>query len=263
MFKFSFDPRRHFNTIKHLISFFYNDGKILYTELPPDVFAEKLDINFQKSVSFYINLAQSSDLVEMDKFIEGQDLFWKLTTSEYMRSMKFLLSLGWVINDLKNQGLENPIQLLQSGNGKYIAHPGSKRSIAVGYIYPINKIKCFYVWDKKLDPNPFLLEHNYQIINNPFKFYKLFKKSNRFEIMREQVTDNSQLASYFSFVLDGLKQCHSSFSLNFITIKDSGHWVDHIKHKIFFRDIISFPEKDVCILSGIKFTKSGNDWIRE
>jgi hypothetical protein len=76
MFKFFFDSRSHFANFKNLISFFYNKGKILYAELPPEVFAEKLDINFQKSVSYYINLAQNTDLAEMDEFIEEQDLFW-------------------------------------------------------------------------------------------------------------------------------------------------------------------------------------------
>lgn len=237
-------------------------SKILYVELPLDVFRKKLDVDAESQVSSYINIAQYTDLSQYDSLISEDETFWSKESSSFGKSLRYLLKLGWLTNDLRNNGLSNPIQLLQSKNGKYIAHPGTARAIVASYIYPIDTIKCFYIWDQDIDPAPPFLYYPHRIIKNPVAFYKLFgKRGGYFRIFTETLTQEPITDEYFRFVSDALKTTESKFKLDFLTVRDNYHW-DEIRNRLFFKDVINFPDSTTCFLSGVKFVKVNNQWVR-
>jgi hypothetical protein len=261
---FSADHGNMFNTFWNLISFytFNKSSKIVYIELKADELADLLDIDVKKTVSDYISLAFSTDLNSLDEFTKDE-FFWSKSVAN--RPFKYLLKLGWLVKDIREMGLKNPIQLLQSGKGKYKVHPGSARAIVVSYILPVSTIRCFYVWDKKLDPTPFFYNRPFRILSNPKNFYDLFDKDfsfKHFVILKSKISETTS-DQYFNFVKTGLQECYDKFNLNFITVRDSSHWDNSIKDKVHLYEIINFTDKRTCYLSGVKFVFKNNMWIKE
>ena len=252
------------NSIFNLLTFFLtSNSKVIHVELPVDVLKSHLDINVENTVSSYLDIASSIDIETYDNFITEHSVFWENIGSPQTRALRFLLKLGWLTQDIKKHGMINPMQLLQTANGKYKIHPGAARAIVASYIMPSSTIKCYYVWDSLLDPNPFVLEYPHTVISNPFKFLKLFSKTSKFKIVTTTLTEVSTETDTIKPAKDGLVSAHNTFSLNFITTRDSSHWATKIRNKLFFKDIISFPNADTCILSGVKFIKINYQWIKE
>jgi hypothetical protein len=238
---------------------------VLFEISSAELFAH-IDIDPIQDVSYYIDLATNSDLAYVDNLMSKKKLWkiWNDWPQEY-ESLKYLLKLGWLIKDIKQNGVDNPIQLLQTENGKYIAHPGTARLLILSYILPSEKIKVLYVWNKELDPTPFFNQMPYQTINNAWVFLNLFKKSNNFTIKAACLKETTVCVDgykyfYFKLATDSLKKIHKTFNLDFITFIDNGHWASNIKDKIYFRDIISFGN-NCCRLGGINFIKINNKWI--
>jgi hypothetical protein len=226
------------------------------------VFRKKLDVDAESLISSYINIAQYTDLSQYDNLMAEDDTFWSIEEPSHInKSLRYLLKLGWLTNSIRNEGLANPIQLLQSKNNKYIAHPGTARAIVVSYLYPVKTIRCFYVWDKDIDPTPSFLYYPHRIIKSPLSFYKLFdKRSKYFEIFTTTLTEKSTSNDYLNFAVDALKIVEPHFNLAFLTVKEKYHWSE-IRNQVFFKDIISFPDNNTCILGGVKFNKINNKWI--
>jgi hypothetical protein len=255
-------------TIKSLIWFFLikKSNIVLFEMSSAELFAY-LDNDIVNKVSDAITLASKYDLNYIDK-LASTTSFWvnEDWPTEY-EELKGVLKLGWLTNDIRQNGINNPIQLIQTNNGKYIAHPGMYRSQVLAYIVPTERIKVLYVWDKKLDPNPFFSQLPYQTINNIPDFLKIFKKSINFKIVAAPLNENTECVDghkyfYFKLTVDSLKKTHEVFNLNFITFIDDDHWFSKIKHKVYFKDILSFNNND-CKLGGINFKRINDKWIPE
>ena len=254
----------HFNSIRKLLIFFATSkSKVIYVDLPVEVFKSYLDIDVEDTVSSYLNAASSLDIETYDSFIQEHDIFWTNLGSPQTKALRFLLKLGWLTRDIQKRGMLNPMQLLQTANGKYKVHPGSARTIVASYIMPNDIIKCYYVWNPLLDPTPFILSYPHTVIKNPFQFLKLFSKTSKFRVLTATLSNTSIDNNFFHHAKLGLEAAHNYFNLEFITTRDSSHWTTDIRNKIFFKDIISFPDRNTCILSGVKFTKLNNKWIKE
>ena len=255
-------------SIKSLIWFFLiKKSELILFEISSAELFSLLDIDPTDAVSNAIELASRYNLDIIDSQA-STDNFWNNEDwpQEY-EDLKYTLKLGWLINDIRQHGINNPIQLIQTYNGKYIAHPGTARALVLAYLLPREKIKILYVWNRDLDPNPFFAHIPYQTISTISAFLKMFKKSVNFKVMATCLKETTECIDghkyfYFRLTVDSLKQAHEVFSLNFITFIDDDHWLSKIKHKIYFKDIIFFKD-NYCNLSGINFKKINNKWIAE
>jgi hypothetical protein len=257
-----------FTSIKSLIWFFLiKKSELILFEISSAELFSLLDIDPVDAVSNAIELASTYDLDTIDK-LASTDNFWNNEDwpQEY-ENLKYVLKLGWLINDIRKNGINNPIQLIQTNNGKYIAHPGTARTLVLAYLLPREKIKVLYVWNKDLDPNPFFAHIPYHTISTASSFLKMFKKSINFKVKAACLNETTECIDgykyfYFKLAVDSLKKTHEVFSLNFITFIDDSHWLSKIKHKTYFKDIISFSNNR-CRLGGINFNKIDNKWIPE
>lgn len=257
---------RNLKNIFFTIWFFLNKrSKIIIAEIPSEILIAHLDIDPIKFVSDQIDIAKNSNLDQIDKFA-STDNFWEgqYWPDKYSH-LQYILKLGWLIKDIKETGASNPLQLLQSGNNKYIAHPGTARLLVLSYILPSDKVKIIYVWDTQLDPRPFILDYTYKEIRNPFIFLQQFKKNKNLLIKTTNLTENticndSTKYAYFSIAQKGLIKTHNTFCLDLISNIENSHWGTHIKHKVYFKDIITFYDNH-CELGGVKFTKTNGLWI--
>ena len=253
-------------SIESLIWFFLiKKSELIQFEVSSAELFAFLDIDPADAVSNAIELASNYDLDTIDK-LASENNFWNNEDwpQEY-EDLKYTLKLGWLINDIRQNGINNPIQLIQTNNGKYIAHPGTARALVLAYLLPRERIKVLYVWNKDLDPNPFFVHIPYQTISTISSFLKMFKKSINFKVKAAPLSETTECIDgykyfYFKLAVDSLKKTHEVFNLNFITFIDDDHWLSKIKHKIYFKDIISFS-KNHCNLSGINFKKVNNRWV--
>jgi hypothetical protein len=241
--------------------FINNNNQIISFEITGNELKQYLDT--QSDLSSFINVAKYSNLDFYDTFIADDDNFWLSTVSSHGKTLRTTLKMAWLTKSITENDLKNPLQLLQSGPGKYICHPGSSRVLILTEIFPEKKIKCFYVWNELLDKNPFMLDYPNTRINNVFSFLSMFKKTFRFRVKTQILKSTQTYTGYFKYVYESLKKSHNEFYLNFITFSDSGHWADEIRGKLFFRDLISFPDADTCIFGGVKLVQHNNIWKTE
>jgi len=253
-------------SIKSLIWFFLikKSNVILFEMSSAELFAH-LDNDIVGNVSDAITLASRFDLDYIDKLSSSTDFWVNEDWPQEYEELKHILKLGWLINDIRQHGVNNPIQLLQTANGKYIAHPGTARILVLTYLLPREKIKVLYVWNKDLDPFPLFANIPYQTISTISSFLKIFKKSINFKVKSACLDETTECLDgckyfYFKLAVDSLKNAHQLFSLNFITFIDDDHWISKIKHKVYFKDVISISDNH-CILGGINFNKINNRWI--
>jgi hypothetical protein len=248
--------------------FFLNKkSKVVSFDISSSELFSCIDIDIVQEVSNCIELARHTDLDLIDN-LARQTNFWSDEDwpAEYDH-LRYVLKLGWLIKDIASHGARNPIQLLQSDNNKYIAHPGTARILVLSYILPRDKVKVFYVWDPVLDPEPFFHNQPYKEITNAFTFLSMFNKTNRFEIKATTLNDSLICEDgtehcYFKIANDSLKRLHTNYSLDFITCLDTNHWFSDIKYKTFFKDIISF-HTNKCVFGGVGFTKINDIWITD
>lgn len=218
-----------------------------------------------KIVSDLIESARKTDLDKLDHLLSTNE-FWNSNWPSEYNSLRYLLKLGWLINDVRTNGIKNPIQLIPAKDNKFSVHPGTIRILILTYLIPQEKIPVFYVWDKLIDPNPILFENEYTTIESPREFIKLFNKSKKFKVVKARLTETSVCQdesplSYFEIAHKSLKERVKKFETDFITVMDSAHWKNEIQEKVYFRDIIRFYNNDKCSLSGIEFTKVNGLWI--
>jgi hypothetical protein len=241
-----------------------NNTTIISFETTSRELTSHLDIDTLSDFSSFINVARDTDLNFYDSFIEDSDIFWLNVLSTHGKILRSAMKMAWLTKNISEYGLKNPLQLLQTSSTKYICHPGIGRILVLSQLFPDMKIRCFYVWDKKLDPNPFMITLPHIQINSAFSFLRLFKQNHRFRIdtcmLSSEITDESE---YFKHAVTALKSLHSKFELQFITVTDQGHWINDIKGKLFFRDLISFPNPNTCIFGGVKLVQHNNIWKRE
>ena len=256
------------HSVVDLSWFFLNKkSKVVSFDVSSSELFSYIDVDIVQEVSNCIELARHADLELIDN-LASQTNFWSDEDwpAQYDH-LRYVLKLGWLIKNIAAHGAKNPIQLLQSDNNKYIAHPGTARILVLSYILPTDKVKIFYVWDPALDPEPFFFNRPYKEITNAFAFLSMFNKSNHFQIKATTLIDSliceeGTKYCYFKIANDSLKRLHTNYSLDFITCLDSNHWFSDIKYKTFFKDIISF-QGDKCLFGGVGFTKINNIWITD
>jgi hypothetical protein len=220
----------YFETVKFFI--FKKDAKIIYFSVPSEIFYAYLEYDVVKTVSHKIN---------------GKD--------------GYTAKLGWLINTLRHEEVDNPVQLLPWGS-KYHCHPGSDRILVTCYLLPKKIISGFYIWYPKIDPAPFILDYEHQEINNPFKFLSKFKFTPYFYIKAERL-DMSRLDSYAKGIFKTTVKYLSTVikqDIYYLTFNDQSHWT---KINPDLDQILSFDAPDHCILGGIGFTRKNNLWIAD
>lgn len=208
-----------------------------------------LDLDAIKHVSDYIELAYNTDL-------EKLDTFEKLNSD-----LKYLLKIAWLIKDISTNGQQNPIQLIQSGD-KYLSHPGTARLLVLTYILPSDKIDAFYIWHKEFDANPFFL-HNATEVKSAKEFVKLFKHNKRLKFRSATISNETITNPYFSQAQAGMLKTDKYFKVRTLSMVDDSHWNNSIINKINLKDVIQFTDSVTCTVSGIRFKKINELWIRQ
>ena len=176
-----------------------------------------------------------------------------------------ILKLGWLIQDIKSNGVKNPIQLIKSGQ-KYFCHPGTDRVLVTSYIYPI-EIEGFYLWYRDLDPHPFILDYKHRPINNFIEFLNLFVKNKTFKFyittLNENLDTSDKDSKQSNAVFDTAKRCflktRSKFNYYFITYFDKVQWSETASMSL--GDVIYFINESECVYGNVKFLKKNNQWI--
>ena len=208
-----------------------------------------MDYDVVQTVNQRIILAQSLDLD-------------KLPTTDEERK---ILKLGWLINDIKINGVTNPIQLIKSGT-KYFCHPGSDKILVTSYICP-RDIEGIYLWYKEIDNSPFLLDYQHKKITNFLQFSNLFHKSSSFKFCSTKInteldTSDRDIATS-NAVFDTAKTCFlkttNDFDFDFITYSDKIQWSSTKDMKL--KNIIQFVTDTECLYGGVTFLKKNNYWI--
>ena len=179
---------------------------------------------------------------------------------------KSILKLGWLIRDIKNNGVKNPVQLIKSGE-KYFCHPGTDKILVLTYIYP-REIEGFYLWYKDIDPNPLILDVPHFKIRNFIKFINLFNKSSTFkfysiEMNKNLDTGDKNNPTVSNAVFRSAKSCFlktsDNFNYDFITYFDRVQWSSTASMKL--NHVINFVNDSECIYGDVKFLKKNNCWV--
>jgi len=236
------------------------DAKVVYFNVPSSVLYSFLDIDVSKTLSKRLN-----EIYQYKLFNLSVDEI--LNNDQYDNNAKKVAKISWIISSLRLNGLDNPVQLLQSANGKYICHPGTDRAIILTYIDPVETITGFYIWYEDLDPTPFVLDYKYTIISNPFTFLKKFRYNKNFNfktiLMHNDldVSDKVNGNAIFKTSKDCfLKVNNYSFHKNFLTYYDSTQWQE-IKKVNTLSDLVQFTSDNECNISGVSFKKINNEWV--
>ena len=103
-----------------------------------------------------------------------------------------ILKFQWLYESIKNDCQHAPVQLIRTKHNKYRFHPGSDKTTSL-YLLGKNQnvlTNVFYIWYKDLDPNPFHLQLEHQVVKNPQEFADMFVKFNdpRFRIIEDIVS---------------------------------------------------------------------------
>lgn len=244
--------RNFFQISKFLIK--KRNCKILYFKLQSDLLVSFLDVNFFQVASDKINLALNND----------------------PQGIKKLIKLGWLIDDIRKRQVKNPLQLLYVGNGKYFCHPGTDRALATLYIDPVECVEGFYIWYPDIDPDPFILNYEHEEIKDPFTLMFKFKSWNGVafdEIKLNKninITDNNNQTikrnlkgsyPHFSTALYCFKKTEKDFDFPFLTYIGMDHWTP--VEEMQLSDVLDIEDEDTVFLSGIKFIKKNDVWIKD
>lgn len=218
----------YFETIKFFI--FKKNVKVVYFSVPSEVLYAYLKYDIIKTVSHKIN-----------------------------NNNRHTAKLGWLINTLRTEPLINPVQLLPSGT-RYFCHPGTDRVLVTCYILPKETISGFYIWYPDIDSHPFILDYEYEVINNPFKFLSKFKFNPFFHIKAETLK-LSQPEKYtkgiFKTAVKHLTK-RTNEDVYFLTFMDEEHWT---KISLNVEDVLTFDTLNHCIFGGVGFTNINDTWI--
>lgn len=235
--------------------------KVLFFKVPSSVMYSYIDYDMITYVSDEIDKAEIliNDLENTDKFTAESILF--------NHPLRKIFKLNWLINELGNNEIYNPIQLIKSGDSKYFCHPGTDRITVSTYINPTEFVSGFYLWYPDIDASPFILDYEYQEVTNPYIFLSKFKFNKSLRIGYCRLTKDLDL-SVDNTILSGFstaKKCFDKtidvYDYQFLTFYDSSHWDGIIKDGVSLKDIITFKNATECDFSGIKFKKINDKWI--
>jgi hypothetical protein len=180
-------------------------------------------------------------------------------------NLKKLLKISWLIESLRKDGNINPVQLLMSADNKYFCHPGTDRLLVMSYIDPVETISGFYIWYQDLDPKPFILDYQHQIVNNPFTFISKFKFNKHLyfkQVKMEKdldVSDKVNSNAMFHTAKLCFDKVGKDYSVNFLSYYDSTQWSE-LKNNFDINKYIAVS-KNKIELSNIKFKKVKGKWL--
>ncbi len=228
-----------------------------------------MEFDIIETVSELISNIEQYNILELDEKLKNTDIKeW----SDDAEKLRLLIKLGYLINEIRNEGTLSLYQLIK-GKNKYFVHPGTTRILISTYLLPEKTIKGFYLWNEQFDDRPFIIDYHHKEIKNWFDLLTLssFKYPSRFKyIMLTEKTDCNDVDSLsiksnrpFLFAQKQFSSILNQYEIPFLTFHNSTHW-KNINKKILFSDVIKFINDKECVLSGIKFKKYDNGlWIKE
>ena len=95
----------------------------------------------------------------------------------------------WLINDIKENGIMAPMQLVNNGR-YYTTHPGGDKKISTVFLQDLEEIELFFIWYPEIDQQPWHWStDNWTQIHTPEELASIFKKSSdpRFKWHYEEV----------------------------------------------------------------------------
>jgi hypothetical protein len=241
------------------------DVEIIEFEIPTEILFSHIKYEIFKTVSNLIENAKKYDLYEIDKNI---NFYFKTEWPENLNELKLLLKLIWLIKNLKKTKVKNPFQLLCCGD-HYMIHPGTTRLLVSCYILPSKTIKGFYIWDKKMDSDPFILNYRHKKIKNPLSLLLKFSFTAPFRIkhliLNEKTDCSDKLEReesdrIFQMAQKCFLKYNNTFETPFLTFHQSIHW-EKIKKGFLFQDNIKF-QGNYCFIDNIKFEKINDYWLK-
>jgi hypothetical protein len=246
----------------HLLKFFTlkKHYKLVYFRVPTSVLFSFLDYSIVNTVSDRIEFASTLDLDNTSGQFDD-DMYLDIYGTN---QVKHLIKLGWLINELKSNTINNPFQLLRCKD-KYFCHPGTDRIMVATYINPIEYIEGFYIWYPYIDPDPFILDYEHYEIKSLFSFIKKFKFSKSFTFRSATLTDNLDVSDGSGCtVMNVAQRCFKKTTKNykcmFLTYNDKMQLEN--MHKLTLKDVISFSDDTTCLFSGVTFKRINGKWIR-
>lgn len=96
----------------------------------------------------------------------------------------------WLINDIRERGIDAPMQLINNGR-YYTTHPGGDKKIATVFLQDLEEIELFYIWYPEVDQQPIHWStEDWRQLHNAEEVASIFKRSDdpRFTWHYEDVT---------------------------------------------------------------------------
>ena len=244
--------------------------KILHCRIPSSILLAYLEDNIFESLSSILDSGTNLNLEYIDscllsgeQLVHGYAWFEKqwLPTGTDFYTVRRLLKLGLVTKELKTNGQLNPVQLIMgTTQGKYIIHPGVVRTIVMLGVLDFEEIDIMYVWDKHLDPDPFVLDYIVNEIDTDEYFYKIHKHQ-EFDIFQQTITHSTTPDNWHSELQVPALQKRllgTEYQYDFLCTMD--FWDKKVEQHVIFKDIIEYQSKTQCTLYGHTFIKEHNHW---
>lgn len=234
-------------------------ARVIFFKIPSSVLYSYLDLDIPQTITARLDTIYQQKLFDLD-------IDTMLNDDRYYHNIKRIAKISWIITSLNKNGLENPIQLLQSSSGKYFCHPGTDRAMVLTYIVPVEEICGFYIWYQDLDPEPFVLDYTHMEISNPFKFLQKFKYNKNFSfksiVMHEKldVSDKINGNAIFSTAKGCFCKISNQFCKNFLTYYDSTQWKE-ISTVTNLAQLVNFKNTAECTIADVTFKKIDDHWI--
>lgn len=222
------------------------DCKVYFFNIPTTILFSFLDYDIIQTVNHRIEVLRNYDKCSLD---------------EIKKSIK----LSWLIKELRNKDLKNPVQLLKKGK-KYFCHPGTDRVLTSLYIFPKKFIKGFYIWYPNLDENPFIFDYEFYEVKNHINFLTKFKYSKSFKFKSINLNNDLDVSdkdvnsnAIFSTAKNCFIETDKTFNSLFLTYRDKMQY-DKIKN-LKINDAIEFIDDNICNYGGVLFEKKKNIWV--
>lgn len=113
-----------------------------------------------ESLNFFINYSEPAD--------------WTARHPDLYACYR-MFKLLWLCEDIRSNGVQAPMQLIQHGRG-YRTHPGSDKKFVLTLLEPRRSIPMFYIWYPELDPAPWIWTTPHTEVTSPEDFCDLFAK---------------------------------------------------------------------------------------
>lgn len=234
------------------------NSRLIHCKLPGELLPIISEFDYKDEVSRLLDLTTQIDLNQVDEKIKKGLVLRKYTDVDGVKGLRALLKLGFLIDDIRKTGQQNPVQLIL-GPVQYLMHPGTTRNLIFSYVEPPVQVSCLYCWDPVLDPDPVFLHYapEWEFIRDAEHLISLHKSYKNYTAYHTVLTHNTPIEGTWELMLRGLHKRFGEFNTEMFTLDDQ--WGrDELSNK-FFSDYISINE-DVITISGINFKKENQHW---